>query len=88
MDGSLSGVEIEDRIVEASLKAGAAGTVTAVAVFCGATPVGWVVVVGGAAAYITTEVAIYSVKEAFHTPVVSEDAIPYVLSGWRETSWR
>lgn len=88
MDGSLSGVEIEDRIVEASLKAGATGTVTAVAVFCGATPVGWVVVVGGAAAYITTEVAIYSVKEAFHTPVVSEDAIPYVLSGWRETSWR
>lgn len=88
MDGSLSGSVIEDRIVEASIKAGATGAVTAVAVFCGATPVGWVVVVGGAAAYITTEVAIYSVKEAFHTPVVSEDAIPYLLSGWKETSWQ
>jgi len=84
-DGSLSGNAIEDRIVEASIKAGATGAVTAVLVFCGATPVGWVVVVGGTAAYLATEVAIYSVKEVFHTPTVAADAMPYLLSGWKET---
>ncbi len=85
--GMLSGTEIEDRIVEATMKAGATGAITAVAIFCGASPVGWAVVVGGTAAYIATDVAITAVKAAVQTPAVSADAIPYILSGWRETSW-
>jgi hypothetical protein len=85
--GTLSGTEIEDRIVDASIKAGASGAVAAVAVLCGASPVGWVVIVGGAAAYIVTDVGITAVRTAVQTPVVAQDAIPYILSGWRETSW-
>ena len=85
--GTLSGTEIEDRIVDASVKAGASGAVTAVAIFCGASPVGWIVIVGGAAAYIVTDVGITAVRSAVQTPVVAQNAIPYILSGWRETSW-
>jgi len=87
-NGTLTGAEIEDRIVEACIKAGATGAATAVLVMCGASPVGWVVVVAGTAAYIVTDTAIFAVKEVVKVPTVAEDAIPYILNGWKETAWQ
>jgi urea transporter len=55
---------------------------------CGASPVGWVVVVAGTAAYIVTDTAIFAVKEVVKVPTVAEDAIPYILNGWKETAWQ
>jgi hypothetical protein len=88
MTEGLTVSELEDRLIDASIKAAASGSAVAIAVVAfGANPVGLTVMIVGGSAYIITDVAIQVIRSNFMVASASPEAMPYILSGWKETSW-
>lgn len=88
MTEGLTVSELEVRLIDASIKAAASGSAVAIAIVVfGANPVGLTVMIVGGSAYIITDVAIQVIRSNFMVASASPEAMPYILSGWKETSW-